>query len=95
MTATVLPPVRQGDLLMLRDEDYLFGRGEVWLRVLTVYEIRWLRGQPWIFLRGRTVWAPRATKHERDVLVRGEAIRTKRRRPSQSWPPRRERDRGT
>jgi hypothetical protein len=83
MTSTVLPPVRRGDLLMLRDEDYLFGRGEVWLRVVTVYEIRWVRGEPWIFLRGRTVWAPRAAKHERDVLVRGEAMRTRRRRPAQ------------
>lgn len=75
MTATVLPPVRQGDLLMLRDEDYLFGQGEVWLRVVTVYEIRWVRGEPWIFLSGRTVWAPRAARRERDVLVKSEAMR--------------------
>lgn len=80
MTVTALPPVRRGDLLMLTDEDYLFGRGDVWLRVLEVYEIRWVRGEPWIFLRGRTIWAPRAAIRERDVLVRGEAMLTKRRR---------------
>jgi hypothetical protein len=80
MTVTVPPPIRQGDLLMLRDEDYLFGRGEVWLRVVVVYDIRWVRGEPWIFLRGRTVWAPSATRRERDVLVRSEAVRLRRRR---------------
>lgn len=80
MTVAVLPPVREGDLLMLRDEDYLFGRGEIWMRVVVVYDIRWVRGQPWIFLRGRTVWAPQATWRERDVLVTSEAIRMRRRR---------------
>ncbi|BCB85850.1 hypothetical protein [Phytohabitans suffuscus] len=82
MTTHVLPPVRCGDLLQLRDEDYLFGRGDIWLRVLTVYEIRTVRGKPWIFLRGRTIWAPRAAKPEHDVLVKSEAMLTSRRRSS-------------
>ncbi len=80
MTTQVLPPVRPGDLLQLRDEDRLFGQGDIWLRVLTVYEIRSVRGKPWIFLRGRTVWAPRAAKPERDVLVKSEVMLTNRRR---------------
>jgi hypothetical protein len=80
MKVTALPPVREGDLLMLADEDYLFGRGDIWMRVVAIYEIRWVRGEPWFFLRGRTIWAPRATKRERDVLVRSEAMLTKRRR---------------
>jgi hypothetical protein len=80
MNLMLLPPVREGDLLMLRDEDYLFGRGEVWLRIVAVWDIRWWRGKPWIFLRGRRVWAPRATWRERDLLVRSEAMRTRRRR---------------
>jgi len=79
---TVLPPIRAGDLLMLRDEDYLFGRGEVWMRVLTVYEVRWVRGEPWIFLRGRVLWARIASWRQGDVLVRSEAILTRRRRGS-------------
>jgi hypothetical protein len=80
MTVVALPPVREGDLLMLADEDYLFAQGDVWLRVVAVYEIRSVRGEPWIFLRGRTIWAPRAAKRERDVLVRSDAMLTKRRR---------------
>jgi hypothetical protein len=89
MTVRVLPPVRPGDLLQLRDEDYLFGEGDVWLRVLTVYEIRSVRGQPWIFLRGRTLWAPRIAKGECDVLVKSQAMLTRRRRaPSEQMTPR-------
>jgi hypothetical protein len=78
VTVRVLPPVRPGDLLQLRDEDYLFGEGAIWLRVLTVYEIRSVRGQPWIFLRGRTLWAPRIAKGECDVLVKSQAMLTRR-----------------
>jgi hypothetical protein len=81
MTGAVLPPVRRGDLLLLRDEDYLFGQGDVWLRVVQVHEIRWVRGQPWVFLRGLPVWAEGAAGRHRDVLVNAEAIRTRRRRP--------------
>jgi hypothetical protein len=77
---TVLPPVRVGDLLMLRDEDYLFGEGEVWLRVTALWDIRCVRGEPWFFLRGRTIWAPRAARRERDVLVKSAAMLTRRRR---------------
>ena len=80
MIPAVLTPVRTGDLLMLRDEDYLFGHGDIWLRVLAVHDIRWVRAEPWIFLRGRTVWAAHATRRERDLLVRSEAMRTRRRR---------------
>jgi hypothetical protein len=80
MTTYLLPPVRRGDLLLLRDEDYLFGQGAIWLRVVQVHEIRWVRGQSWVFLRGRPVWAERAARRSCDVLVKPEAIRTRRRR---------------
>jgi hypothetical protein len=80
MTMPLLPPVCYGDLLLLRDEDYLFGQGEVWLRVVQVHEIRWVRSQPWVFLRGLAIWEERYTRRHRDVLVKAEAIRTRRRR---------------
>jgi hypothetical protein len=80
MTTPLLPPVRHGDLFLARDEDYLFGQGAVWLRVVAVHEVRWVRGKPWVFLRGRTVWARGIAKRQCDVLVKGEALRTRRRR---------------
>ena len=88
MTPTALPPVRKGDLLLLRDQDYLFGRGDVSLVVVAVHEVRWLRGKPWIFLRGRPVGARRADAREGDVLVKSEAMRTRRRRGSLPPVPR-------
>jgi hypothetical protein len=82
MINPLLPPVRHGDLLLLRDEDYLFGQGEVWLRVVTVHEIRWIRGEPWVFLRGLPIRAEGGARCQRDVLVRSDALRTRRRRGS-------------
>jgi hypothetical protein len=39
----VLPPVRPGDVLALKDNDYLFGTGDLLLRVVTVHEIRCMK----------------------------------------------------
>jgi hypothetical protein len=80
MTDNLLPPVRRGDLLLLRDEDYLFGQGELVLRVVTVHEVRQFRRKPWIFLGGLELRADGNARRRRDVLVKAEAIRTRRRR---------------
>lgn len=81
MSASVMPPVRSGDVLVLRDEDYLFGQGDLLLRVVVLHEVRQLRDGAWVFLRGMQLRADGTGEKQRDVLVRGEALRTRRRRP--------------
>jgi hypothetical protein len=74
-------PIQRGDVLVLRDEDYLFGQGDLLLRVATVHEVRLVWGGVWIFLRGVELRADGHGRQWRDVLVRREAMRTRRRRP--------------
>jgi hypothetical protein len=77
----LLPPVQRGDMLALRDDEYLFGAGDLVFRVLAVHEIRQLRGEPWIFMRALELRADDNGRRLRDVLVRGLAMQTRRRRP--------------
>lgn len=81
-TGVHLWPIRRGDVLDLRDRDYLFGHGHLLIRVLTVYELRQVRGHPWVFLGGLELRTDGHGHRQRDVLVRGSAVRTRRRRPS-------------
>jgi hypothetical protein len=79
--ARLLPPVRRGDVLVLRDEDYLFGHGVLLMRVLAVHEVRQVWGGPWVFLRGLELRTDGNGRRLRDVLVRSHALQTRRRRP--------------
>jgi hypothetical protein len=74
-------PIQQGDVLELRDEDYLFGQGDLLLRVAAVHDIRQIWGEAWIFLGGNELRADGHGRQWRDVVVRREAVRTRRRRP--------------
>jgi hypothetical protein len=76
-----LRPLKHGDVLVLRDEDYLFGNGSLVVRVLVIYEFREVRRQPWVFLRGLELRADGHGRRVRDVLVRSAALGTRRRRP--------------
>lgn len=77
----VLPPVKRGDLLLLRDGDYIFGEGPLVLRVLAVYEVREFRNELWVFLRGLEVRTNGGGGRQRNVLVSGSALRERRRTP--------------
>jgi hypothetical protein len=73
------PPLRPGDVLELRDEEYMFGEGTLLVRVVALYELRKWRNGHWVLLGAIELW-PRAYRR-RDVLVRVEALRTQRREP--------------
>jgi hypothetical protein len=45
-----------------------------------VHEVRWVRNELWVFLRGLPMWAEGTASRQHDVLVKGEALRTRRRR---------------
>jgi hypothetical protein len=77
-----LPPVRAGDVLDLRDADYLFGEGDLVVRVVVVHDLRWLGGKPWLFLRGLELRADGHGRRYRDILVRCAVLRLRRRQPS-------------
>jgi len=70
-------PIRAGDLLLLRDGDHLFGTGDMMLRYETTHELRRVRGAEWVFLRGTELRANGG--RTRDLLVRREALRERRR----------------
>lgn len=67
---------------LLRDEDYLFGAGALIARVLAVHEVRQLRGESWVFLRALELRGDGNGQRIRDLLVCGEALRERRRRPA-------------
>jgi hypothetical protein len=79
---TVLPPARPGDVLALKDEDYLFGQGDLVLRVEVIHEVRQFKDGPWVFLRGLELRSDGNARRRCDVLVRGAAMYLRRRQPS-------------
>ena len=67
-------PVRPGEVLRLREEDYMYGLGPLTLRVTAVHHVQRLPDGPWVFLRGvELAWCGRELD-ERDVLVRAAAL---------------------
>jgi hypothetical protein len=74
-------PIRRGDVLDLRNEDYLFGEGDMQFRILAVYEIRKLHGDLWVFLGGLELRADGNSRRPRDVLVRSQTLWARLRRP--------------
>jgi hypothetical protein len=76
-----LHPLQPGDVLVLHDQDYLFGHGDLQLRVTAVYELRQVRAEMWVFLGGLELRADGHGRRQRDLLVRRDALRTRRRRP--------------
>jgi hypothetical protein len=76
-----LHPIRPGDVLVLRDDDYLFAQGDIAVRVTAVYNLRQVRGEPWVFLGALELRADGHPRRRRDLLVRRDALRTRRRRP--------------
>jgi hypothetical protein len=80
VTSPKLYPLRAGDVLELRDEDYMFGMGDLLLRVTDIHDYRQVRGTSWVFLRGWQLRADDTPWRQRDVLVRCVKLRTRRRR---------------
>jgi hypothetical protein len=77
-----LPPVRPGDVLLLKDDDYLFGQGDLVVRVVTIHDVRWLKRAPWLFLRAMELRADGTGCRIRDILVRCAVLPLRRRQPS-------------
>jgi hypothetical protein len=74
-------PVRRGDVLVLRDEDYLFASGAMTFRVLRVYERRTVRADVWVFVGGLELRADGHGRRWHNLLVRVDVLHARRRIP--------------
>ena len=71
-------PVRPGDVLKIPEADYLYGIGDLVLRVTEVYSMQHLLDGDWLALKGVQIAWNGAELKEREVLVRLSGL-TKRR----------------
>jgi hypothetical protein len=69
-----VPPVRPGQVLHLKDEDYQYGRGPMTLRVTAILGILQLSDGPWVNVRGIPLGRNGYEYDERQALVRVAAL---------------------
>jgi hypothetical protein len=69
------PPALVGKVLRVAEDDYLYGRGRLILRVTAVYNVQIYSSGRWVFLRGMELRASGSELGERNALVRLSAIR--------------------
>jgi hypothetical protein len=75
------PPDLVGRVLRIAEEDYLYGRGRLIIRVTQVYNVQIYSSGWWVFLRGMELRDCGAEVRARNALVKLSAIREQRKIP--------------
>lgn len=78
MTGDPRTRLRPGDELMLKDPDYKFGVGQLWIVVEQILERVTLDGEPWVRVRGLCRRAPTDAGAVREIYVRERALPARR-----------------
>ena len=68
------PPIQPGDVLKIPEADYLYGTGDLILRVAEVYSVQHLLDGDWLAIKGTQLARNEAELTERKVLVRSSRL---------------------
>lgn len=70
-------PVTIGDVVCVKEGDYMYGTGPLVLRVTAVGVPQYLDGERWLHLRGHQRFHTGVETPERYALVRADAVRVR------------------